>query len=128
MAQQSSDLTTSLVNLGQSNLAGDKRALYLKLFSGEMFKGFQHNAIARDLVMKRTLKNGKSLQFIYTGRTTAEYHTPGNAILGNSDGAPPVAEKTVTVDDLLISSAFVYDLDETLSHYDLRSEISRNKS
>ena len=125
MAQQTSDLTTSLVNIGQSNLAGDKRALYLKLFSGEMFKGFQHNAIARDLVMKRTLKNGKSLQFIYTGRTTAEYHTPGNAILGNSDGAPPVAEKTVTVDDLLISSAFVYDLDETLSHYDLRSEISR---
>ena len=49
----------------------------------------------------------------------------GNAILGNSDGAPPVAEKTITVDDLLISSAFVYDLDETLSHYDLRSEISR---
>ena len=125
MAHQSTDLTTNLVNLGQSNLSGDKRALYLKLFSGEMFKGFQHNAIARDLVMKRTLKNGKSLQFIYTGRTTAEYHTPGNAILGNSDGAPPVAEKTVTVDDLLISSAFVYDLDETLSHYDLRSEISR---
>ena len=125
MAHQSTDLTTSLVNIGQSNLSGDKRALYLKLFSGEMFKGFQHNAIARDLVMKRTLKNGKSLQFIYTGRTTAEYHTPGNAILGNSDGAPPVAEKTVTVDDLLISSAFVYDLDETLSHYDLRSEISR---
>ena len=125
MAHQSTDLTTNLVNLGQSNLSGDKRALYLKLFSGEMFKGFQHNAIARDMVMKRTLKNGKSLQFIYTGRTTAEYHTPGNAILGNSDGAPPVAEKTITVDDLLISSAFVYDLDETLSHYDLRSEISR---
>ncbi len=125
MAHQSTDLTTNLVNVGQSNLSGDKRALYLKLFSGEMFKGFQHNAIARDMVMKRTLKNGKSLQFIYTGRTTAEYHTPGNAILGNSDGAPPVAEKTITVDDLLISSAFVYDLDETLSHYDLRSEISR---
>ena len=36
-----------------------------------------------------------------------EYHTPGNSILGNSDGAPPVAEKTITIDDLLISSAFV---------------------
>ena len=125
MAQQNSTLVTNLTRPGQSNSTGDSRALYLKLFSGEMFKGFQQNAIARDLVMKRTLKNGKSLQFIYTGRTTAEYHTPGNAILGNSDGAPPVAEKTVTVDDLLISSAFVYDLDETLSHYDLRSEISR---
>ena len=132
MAHQTNTLTTNQVIVGANNLAGgqspttdQRRALYLKLFSGEMFKGFQHNAIARDLVMKRTLKNGKSLQFIYTGRTTAEYHTPGNAILGNSDGAPPVAEKTVTVDDLLISSAFVYDLDETLSHYDLRSEISR---
>ena len=125
MAQQSSDLTTNLTRPGQSNSAGDARALYLKLFSGEMFKGFQHNTIARDLIQKRTLKNGKSLQFIYTGRTTAEYHTPGNAILGNSDGAPPVAEKTITIDDLLISSAFLYDLDETLAHYDLRSEISR---
>ena len=125
MAHQSSDLTTSLTRPGQSNSTGDARALYLKLFSGEMFKGFQHNAIARDLIMKRTLKNGKSLQFIYTGRTTAEFHTPGNSILGNSDGAPPVAEKTITCDDLLISSAFVYELDEVLSHYDLRSEISR---
>jgi len=125
MAQQTSTLTTSLTRPGQSNSTGDARALYLKLFSGEMFKGFEYNAIARDLVTKRTLTNGKSMQFIYTGRTTAEYHTPGNAILGNTDGAPPVAEKTVTVDDLLISSAFVYDLDETLAHYDLRSEISR---
>ena len=125
MAQQNSTLTTALTQVGQANLSGDKRALYLKLFSGEMFKGFQHNAIARDLVMKRTLKNGKSLQFIYTGRTKAEFHTPGNSILGNSDGAPPVAEKTITVDELLISSAFLYELDETLAHYDLRSEISR---
>ena len=125
MAHQSSALTTSLTRQGQSNSAGDARALYLKLFSGEMFKGFQHETIARDMVMKRTLKNGKSLQFIYTGRTTAEYHTPGNSILGNSDGAPPVAEKTVTCDDLLISSAFVYELDETLAHYELRGEISK---
>ncbi len=125
MAFQSSVNPAQLTQLGQSNLAGDTRALYLKLFSGEMFKGFQRNTIARDLVMKRTLKNGKSLQFIYTGRTKSEFHTPGNSILGDSNNAPPVAEKTITVDDLLISSAFVYDLDETLSHYDLRSEISR---
>jgi len=129
MAQQNSTLTTSLTSPGADNGAAStttaRRALYLKLFSGEMFKGFQRNTIARDLVMKRTLKNGKSLQFIFTGRTTAEYHTPGNSILGNSDGAPPVAEKTITCDDLLISSAFVYELDETLAHYDLRGEISK---
>ena len=121
------------VALGRSNLstgtgydgASDKYALYLKLFSGEMFKGFQHETIARDLVTKRTLKNGKSLQFIYTGRMTSDFHTPGTPILGNSDKAPPVAEKTIVMDDLLISSAFVYDLDETLAHYELRGEISK---
>ena len=129
MAQQNSTLTTALTSPGANNGAAsttaDRRALYLKLFSGEMFKGFQRNTIARDLVMKRTLTNGKSLQFIYTGHTKAEYHTPGNSILGNTDGAPPVAEKTITVDDLLISSAFVYELDETLAHYELRGEISK---
>ena len=125
MAFQSTVNPAQLTQLGQANLAGDKRALYLKLFSGEMFKGFQNNTIARDLIMKRTLKNGKSLQFIFTGRTKSEFHTPGNSILGDTNGAPPVAEKTITIDDLLISSAFVYELDEVLSHYDLRSEISR---
>jgi len=125
MAQQSTAHQASVTMPGAAQSTGDRRALYLKLFSGEMFKGFQHNTIARDLIMKRTLQNGSSLQFIYTGRTKAEYHTPGNSILGNSDGAPPVAEKTITVDELLISSAFLYELDETLAHYDLRSEISR---
>ena len=125
MAFQSSTNPAQLTRPGQSNSTGDARALYLKLFSGEMFKGFQHNAIARDLVMRRTLTKGKSLQFIYTGHTKAEYHTPGNSILGDTNNAPPVAEKTITVDDLLISSAFLYELDEVLSHYDMRSEISR---
>ena len=129
MAQQSSSSTTSLTWGGADNGAATttsaRRELYLKLFSGELFKGFQRNTIARDLVTRRTLKNGRSLQFIYTGRTKSEFHTPGNSILGNDDGAPPVAEKTIECDDLLISSAFVYELDETLAHYDLRGEISR---
>jgi len=111
--------------LTNAGTAAQRRELYLKLFSGEMFKGFQHNTIARDLVTRRTLKNGKSMQFIFTGRTKSEFHIPGQSILGNDEKTPPVAEKTITVDDLLISSAFVYELDETLAHYDLRGEISR---
>jgi len=127
--QNANEPLADLTGIGALNGAiastAERRALYLKLFSGEMFKGFQNNTIARDLIMKRTLRGGKSLQFIYTGRTKAEYHVPGRSILGNEDKAPPVAEKTITCDDLLISSAFVYELDEVLSHYDLRSEISR---
>ena len=99
-----------------------KYATYLKLFSGELFKAYESATIAKGTVQSRTLKNGKSMQFIFTGRMTADYHEPGTPILGSGD--PPVAEKTIQCDDLLISSAFVYDLDETLAHYSLRSEIS----
>ncbi len=106
-----------------SQAYGDKYGTYLKLFSGELFKAYESATVARDTVQRRTLKNGKSLQFIFTGRMQAAYHTPGTPILGSGD--PPVAEKTVTCDDLLISSAFIYDLDETLAHYSLRGEISK---
>ena len=113
----------STIGLTQGGAAYDaKYATYLKLFSGEMIKAYESVCIAKDTVQNRTLRNGKSLQFIYTGRMTADYHTPGTPILGSGD--PPVAEKTVLMDDLLVSSAFVYDLDETLAHYSLRSEIS----
>ena len=98
VAQQSgndpSNLTWSGANNGAATTTAARRALYLKLFSGELFKGFQRNTIARDLITKRTLKNGRSMQFIFTGRTKSEFHIPGNNILGNTDGAPPVAEVT----------------------------------
>lgn len=115
------------LNKAVSNTAGSqaydtKYATYLKLFSGELFKAYEGSTIAKGTVQSRTLKNGKSMQFIFTGRMQAGYHTPGTPILGSGD--PPVAEKTVVCDDLLISSAFVYDLDETLAHYNLRSEIA----
>ena len=99
-----------------------KYATYLKLFTGEMFKAYESACIAKGTVQNRTLRNGKAAQFIFTGRMTADYHVPGTPILGSGD--PPVAEKTIVMDDLLVSSAFVYDLDETLAHYSLRSEIS----
>ena len=118
---------TTQTLVGAINKANDgsydsKYATYLKLFSGEMMKAYESATIAKGTVQSRTLRNGKSLQFIFTGRMQAGYHTPGTPILGSGD--PPVAEKTIVCDDLLISSAFVYDLDETLAHYSLRSEIA----
>ena len=74
--------------------------------------------------MKRTLTNRKSLSSSILDAQVRNTTLP-NSILGNTDGTPPVAEKTITVDDLLISSAFVYELDETLAHYELRGEISK---
>ena len=114
---------TSSTPLALGTAYDTKYATYLKLFSGELFKAYESATVAKGTVQNRQLKSGKSLQFIFTGRMTADYHEPGTPILGSGD--PPVAEKTIQCDDLLISSAFVYDLDETLAHYDLRSEISK---
>ena len=99
-----------------------KYATYLKIFSGELFKAYESACIAKGTVQSRQLKNARAAQFIFTGRMTADYHQPGTPILGSGD--PPVAEKTIIMDDLLVSSAFVYNLDETLAHYSLRGEIA----
>jgi len=116
-------VTATLTQLGQSNKAGDTKALFLKLFTGEVYEAFRNATIAKGLVQNRTLRNGKEAQFIHTGRISAGYHTPGSAILGS--GNPPVAETTIAMDDLLVASAFVYDLNETLAQYDIRGPIAR---
>ena len=115
-----------------AGIQSGKYSTYLKLFSGELFKAYQNKTIARDLCTRRTLKNGKSMQFIFTGVLDAYYHTPGKPILGAVSEAAnananqlDVAEKTIVMDDLLIASTFVDDLDELLAHYDLRGEIAR---
>jgi len=126
MANATQSVLGSVNKAVSSTWGGDydaKYKTYLKLFSGELFKAYESATIARDTVQRRTLKNGKSLQFIFTGRMQAAYHEPGTPILGSGD--PPVAEKTINCDDLLIGSAFIYDLDETLAHYSLRGEISK---
>ena len=61
------------LNKAVSNTAGsvaydNKYATYLKFFSGELFKAYESATIARDTVQRHTLKKGKSLQFIFTGR------------------------------------------------------------
>jgi hypothetical protein len=116
-------VTFSVTQLGQANGAGDTQALFLKLFTGEVYEAFRNATIAKGLVMNRTLKNGKEAQFIHTGRVSAGYHTPGNAILGSGD--PNVAETTIAMDDLLVASAFVDNLDEVLAQYDIRGPIAR---
>ena len=116
-------MTATVTQLGQINKAGDKKALYLKLFTGEVYEAFRNSTIAKGLVMNRTLRGGKEAQFFHTGRIQAGYHTPGNAILGS--GNPPAAETTIAMDDLLVASAFVDNLDETLAQYDIRGPIAR---
>jgi len=104
--------------LGQVNATGDDRALFLKLFAGEILTSFEERNIFMPLHRNRTISNGKSAQFPLTGIASAKYHTAGEMIEADTIKH---GERVVTVDDLLISSSFIARIDEAMNHYDVRS-------
>jgi autotransporter adhesin len=63
----------------------------------------------------------KSAQFPATWRVTGGYHTAGTEIVGQTSN---LAERIITIDDLLVSSVFIADIDEAKSHFDYRSTYS----
>ena len=111
------------VNGNQGNTYATKYATALKLFSGEVFTAFNNASIFKGLVRNYTLRGAKSKQFLLTGKLNAGFHVAGQPILG--DTALKANEKTILMDDLLVSSQFTYDLDEIISQYSTRSELSK---
>jgi hypothetical protein len=116
------DGASGVSRLGLKSGGSDNRALFLKQFSGEVLTSFEEKNVAMPLHRVRTISNGKSAQFPSIGTTTADYHTAGTQIFGDS---VPASEITVTVDDLLVSSAFIPKIDEAMNHYDVRSIYSK---
>jgi hypothetical protein len=108
--------------LGQLNAAGDNRELFLKLYAGEILTAFEERNIFLPLHRTRTISNGKSASFPMVGTATAKYHTPGTMIEADQ---VKHGERVVTVDDLLISTQFISNIDEAMNHYDVRSIYSK---
>ena len=116
----SNALNAAAQRSGQSNASGDVRNLYLKLYAGEVMTAFQTKNIMMNYCRVRSIKKGKSAQFIMTGKyRNAEYHTPGNEIM--PDVVAKNAERVVSVDDLLIAAQFIPNIDEAMQHFDIRS-------
>lgn len=61
-------------------------------------------------------------QFPALGKTTASYHTPGNLIVGQNILHN---ERVINIDGLLLSDAFVSNIDEAMNHYDVRGEYAK---
>jgi len=125
------DLNASLSRLGSINgvqynagsASGNferESANFLKIFSGEVLTTFNRETIFKDLTMKRTISSGKSASFPITGRFSSRYHRPGDFITGQGNKGM-IGEKIITIDDLLIADASIYDLDEAKLHWDVRS-------
>lgn len=94
----------------------------MKKFSGEVFNAYRKKCLFKQLQRIRTIEQGKSASFNYTGNMTASYHERGVPILGGNN--PPISEQVINVDDLLISPVAIDDLDALMLHFDVRSEYS----
>ena len=104
--------------LGQIEASGDARALFEKVFAGEVLTAFETSVILKPLTEHKTISSGKSASFPAIYKASAAYHTPGTELTGS---AISHNEVIVTVDDQLIADTFIANIDEAMNHYDVRS-------
>jgi hypothetical protein len=103
---------------GQILGAGALDALWLEVFSGEVLTAFEISVGLRDTIRVRQVRGMKSMQFPATYRARTEYHVPGTEILGDYIDGNQVL---ITLDDMLISSVFVAEIEELKTHFDVRA-------
>lgn len=125
MAFMSSDSApASRVGLDASNTGAGVDSLFLKVFSGEILTAFETATVMKSLHTIRTLTSGKSATFPVTGIADSAYHTVGESIVENGTSYLSdigKTEKQIFIDDMLISSTFLANVDELKNHYDIRS-------
>lgn len=103
--------------------SGDKTALFLVKYAGEVLEEFDIRTVFLSRHTIRTIENGKSAQFPAVGLGGAEYHTPGTEITGS---IVKHNQRLITIDDQLIAPRFVANIDEAMNHYDVRSIYSKD--
>jgi hypothetical protein len=108
----------TLSRLGQINATGNDRAGFQTVFETEVLTAFETVNVMRDKHLVRRITSGKSARFPATWKAVADYLTPGNEI---SPLAIKHGERVINVDGLLVASAVIYDLDEAMNNFDVRS-------
>ena len=112
----------SPVKFGNANSGASRDdALFLKVFAGEVITSFDRASKTQGADMVRSISNGKSATFPVMGRIGASYHAVGTEITGSDINHN---EKVITINDLLISSVFVSNIEEAKNHWDVRSAYS----
>ena len=110
------------ISVGQINSGGTEDALFLKVFAGEVLTSFERASKTEGADMVRSISSGKSATFPVMGRIGASYHTAGAEITGSDINHN---EKVITINDLLISSVFLSNIEEAKAHWDVRSAYSQ---
>lgn len=107
------------------------RDLFLKVFAGEVLTAFERYAVTNGRTRVRSISSGKSAQFPLIGAMSASYLTPGHNIIQEGGSSPTYlsqpasGEKVITIDGVLQSSTMIHDIDEAMSHFDVRGPYAR---
>ena len=109
------------VSQGLVNASGTEDALFLKVFAGEVLTSFDRASVTNGAEMVRSISSGKSATFPVMGRVGASYHVAGAEITGSDVNHN---EKVITINDLLLSSVFLSNIEEAKNHWDVRSAYS----
>lgn len=117
-------LETGISNPGKNLSAGERDALFMKVFSGEVLTAFARNTVMMSRHQVRTIDHGKSASFAVMGRTRAKYLAPGNS-LDDQRKKFEHTEKVIAIDGLLTADCLITDIDDAMNHYDVRVEYSR---
>lgn len=115
---------TGISNPGQNLSAGDRQALFMKMFSGEVLTAFTRGSVMLGRHMVRTIQHGKSASFPIMGRTNAKYLTPGNS-LDDQRTKMENTERVIPIDGLLTADCLITDIDDAMNHFDVRTEYSK---
>jgi hypothetical protein len=123
--------------VAQKGATGDIRNMLLKVFSGEVIKMYDETVKFLPTVKKRTLPKGaKSLQFPIIGSAVADYYLPGANIMteGSPNGSANYlqkfkqTERLIHLDRVMLATCFIDKFEESLVHFDARSEYTRQMS
>ena len=95
----------------------DPTGLFLKVFGGEVYAAFSEKVHTMDKHVSRDISAGKSAQFPKTWKVSASYHSAGVEMLGQDTDE---TERVISIDGLLVSHIGIYDLDEAMSHFQVR--------
>lgn len=115
---------SGISNPGQKLSAGERDALFMKVFSGEVLTAFARNTVMMSRHQVRTIDHGRSASFAVMGRTRAKYLAPGNS-LDDQRKKFEHTEKVIAIDGLLTADCLITDIDDAMNHYDVRVEYSR---
>ena len=107
------------------NLTGTDQLL-LTMFSGEVLNVFRDKnmMLAKSRVMN--VGAGRDFQFPRLGQADTAYHVRGESILNGSKYLSEIesTDVIIPVDKVLLSSVFVDNWDELVTHFETRSEYS----